>query len=197
MEKKFVFFVIFTLAIAACSNNSEVPYTQIPELTQTLEPTLTPTLIPLSEIQLEEIVIKDGDLPAGYSGAQIRDIAPAMFDDVPKAQNTYYQQFAKDGDTKGGVTIFLFESQEDNEIAYNQIYDGLSDEAKELDEIGDKGYVYYTSMDVLGSTMQFGDLLFKRCNAVVHVRMTDVSSEDSLLAYAKRLDGRLIEIVCP
>lgn len=205
MKKGYIFLILLSLIITACqidrdSLNNQIPESTItlePSSTPTQEPTPTPTRIPLSDINLEEIVIKDGDLPAGYSGAQIRDKAPEMFSGVPEAQNTYYQQFEKGGDSKGGVTIFLYDTQYDIESSYQTIFKGFPDDAVKLDEIGEMSDMIYMSIDVVGIKMQMGDLLFIRCNAVVHIRMTDISSEDSLIAYAKRLDTRLSELVCP
>jgi len=202
MKKAVVYFVFLSIIISACSIESRQDFTQIPEPTftqeptNTQEPTSTPTRIPLSDIELEEILIKEGDLPAGYSGAQIRDTAPEMFNDLPRSQNTIYQQLAKGGDQKGGVTIFLYDSQDDLDSAFFKIKTGFSEE-KQLEEVGEEGLITYFSQEILGIKIQFGDLLFVRCNAVVHIRMTDLSSENSLITYAKRLDKRLSELVCP
>jgi len=202
MKKALICSVFLLIIITACSSDSTHNPTQIPEptytqvLTNTQEPTSTPTKIPLSDIQLEDILIEDGDLPAGYSGAQIRDTAPEMFDNLPESENTINQQLAKGGEQKGGVTIFLYDSQKDLDSAFFKIKTGFSEE-EQLEEVGENGFIAYFSQDILGIKIQYGDLLFVRCNAVVHIRMTELSSEDSLIAYAKRLDKRLSELVCP
>lgn len=195
MKKLYFLFVLFTFFISSCSAKIENEEVITPEATNTAETTPTPTKIPLTDIDLEGILIMNGDLPAGYTGAQIRDNAPEMFNNLPEAQNTIYQQFAKDGETAGGVTVLLFESQEDIENAYKKIIAGFSD-AEELDEIGENANITYVDMEVLGSRMQFGDLVFIRCNALAHIRMTDLPQKESLISYAKRLDKRLDGMIC-
>ena len=173
----------------------------IPTHTSTAIPTststLTPTDVQLAEISLDEILIQFGDLPAGYSGGQIRYVAPAMFNEMPPAEYTIYQQFAKSSDVSGGVTVFLYKSPQEIEEAFVNTVDGMGDSAKIVEGIGEKGVITYTSMTVLGSKTEFGDIVFTRCNAVVHVRMTDIPDEIALSSYATRLDNRLIEILCP
>ena len=202
MKKVLICLEFLSIIITGCSIETTQNYTQTSEPTftqeptNTQEPTSTPTRIPLSDIELEEILVKDGDLPAGYSGAQISDTAPEMFDNLPEAENTINQQLAKGGEQKGGVTVFLYDSQDNLDSAFFKIKTGFSEE-KQLDTVGEKAFITYFSQDILGIKIQFGDLLFSRCNAVVHIRMTELSSEDSLIAYAKRLDKRLSELVCP
>jgi len=74
----------------------------------------TPTPIPLSELNLEDILIKPGDLPAGFSGGQIKDVLPGVFDklNVPKADQFIFQQLVRNGDLTGGVVLLLFTSLE-------------------------------------------------------------------------------------
>lgn len=159
--------------------------------------TLTPTSVQLAELFLDEILIQDGDLPAGYSGGQIRYVAPEMFNELPLAEYTIYQQFAKSSDVSGGVTVFVYALPQKNEEAYVKTLEGLGDSARIVEGIGEKGAIYYISMTVLGNKVEFGDIVFTRCNAVVHIRMTDISDELSLSSYATRLDSRLIESLCP
>jgi len=90
-----------------------------------IEPTPTLTPIPLSALKLDQILIQSGDLPAGLSGAQIRDTAPAMFKDVPMADSTIYQQLARNGNSASGVAVFLYEDKSKVDKAYSKILGGM------------------------------------------------------------------------
>ena len=205
MKKGFLLLVV-TLFVVSCAQSSPVPTTAPqpspivptntpqPSPTATLAPTSTP--LPLSGIDLESIIIEDGDLPAGFSGAQIRDVAPGMFRDLPLAQNTVYQQLEKNGETAGGIAIFLYDSQENVEEAYNLIVDGMTDDAELSNNVGEKATTLSMSMTALGITTKAAEIVFVRCGAVVHIRMTGTSDVDSVVAYAKRLDRRIEILVC-
>ncbi|MCM1564740.1 MAG: hypothetical protein NC238_02050 [Dehalobacter sp.] len=186
------------------STNTKLPTnTSTISPTQTLTPlptptsTVTPTDFQIDDIFLDEILIQYGDLPAGLTGGHISYEAPEMFNELPLADYTIFQQFAKATEVSGGVTVFVYTSLEKIEEAYAKTVEGLGDSTKIVEDIGEKGVISYVSMTVLGSKVEFGDLVFTRCNAVVHVRMTDISDETSLSFYATRLDNRLVESLCP
>ena len=166
---------------------------------------LFPTPIPLSEIDLESIIIVPGDLPAGFSGAQVRDTPPEMFDDIRNSENMIYQQFEKGGEAAGGVTIFLFNLISERDIAYQRIIDGFgksgeNSEVKTTVEdapnIGEKAMYMTIEASVLGIVINNEDLAFARCHAVIHIRMGKTANVDYLTAYANRLDKRLTQLVC-
>jgi len=186
MKKHFITFILFLFFISSCSVKTEAKETLIPE------PTPTPTRIPLSEIDLEGMLIMDGDLPAGYSGAQIRATAPKIIGiNLPDSQYQIYQELAKDGQMAGGISVYLYESTENIENAYVSILDGFSDPI-DLKDIGEKAAYHNTFV------ISRAGLVFIRCNAVVEIDMRDLGfSDDPLFGYAKRLDKRLTEIVCP
>lgn len=188
---------------------STLPPTQTPVPTNTPvppTPTNTPTAtpIPLSELDLEPLLIQPGDLPAGFSGAQVKDVAPSLFDDLPTAENTMDQRFERGGDTAGGVTVFLYDSTSEIEEAYALIMSIEADYAlimggmnvQTVAGVGEQAIVSVLSLPVGGFTLESSDLAFIRCNAVVHIRMADVVDIDTIRVYAKRLDSRLESVVC-
>jgi len=61
--------------------------------------------VDIPTVDLESIVIRPGDLPAGFSAAQVRDKPPAMFNQVPDPDRAIYQQLEHRGGTGGGITI--------------------------------------------------------------------------------------------
>jgi hypothetical protein len=206
MNKRLVFSVVFIVAVlmSACapgvspvtSNPTGAPEptvqpTIIPTEKPTIAPTATATPMPLSALKLDSLLIQSGDLPAGLSGAQIRDTAPLMFEKVPKADNTIYQQVARNGKQAGGVAVFLYEDTSKVDEAYKEILSGMGSDANPVSEIGDKA-----SIMMLTLGMEGGDLVFERCNFVVHVRFTGTPNADDITSYAKRLDARLSEVAC-
>lgn len=62
---------------------------------------------------------------------------------------------------------------------------GASDPAA----VGDKGLITKVG------DLPFFDVLFQRCHAVAHIRMTG-RDVDTIAAYAKRLDSRLKAAIC-
>ncbi len=206
MNRRLVFSTIFVIAVlTACAPGASSPAgsipTTLPEPTMqptamptekpTIVPTATATPVPLSALKLDSLLVQAGDLPAGLSGAQIRDTAPAMFKAVPQADKTIYQQFARNGSPAGGVAVFLYEDNANVDKAYSVILAGMGSDSKPVSKLGDKA-----SIAILTVGMEGGDLIFTRCNGVVHIRMTGTSSADEITSYAKRLDTRLSEVAC-
>ena len=146
--------------------------------------------VSLSELKLEPILIQLGDLPSGVSGAQVRDTAPATFDAVPDAENTIYQQFEKNGDTIGGVTVFLYEDALMVENAYSAVFSGMDTISETISKLGDKASISHLTVG------PGHDLVFTRCSFVVHIRMTTNNPAVEIISYAKRLDRRLRDAVC-
>jgi hypothetical protein len=161
----------------------------------------------LSKIDLEPILIMPGDLPSGFSGAQVRNSAPEMFKNVPKSDNVIYQRFQKGGETVGGVIVFLYESTKDIEKAYSVIVagfgkagneSGIKTEIKPLSEIGEKATLAMgeVNIEAVGFSSKSSDLVFVRCHAVVHIRFGGISDAADIAAYATRLCKRLGSQVC-
>ena len=146
--------------------------------------------VSLSELKLEPILIQLGDLPSGVSGAQVRDTAPATFDAVPDAENTIYQQLEKNGDTIGGVTVFLYEDALMVENAYSAVFSGMDTISETISKLGDKASISHLTVG------PGHDLVFTRCSFVVHIRMTTNNPAVEIISYAKRLDRRLRDAVC-
>jgi len=207
MKKVLVVFlgIIF---LASCSPSTAMPSgtPDIPIITTEPAPTSTPTPIPLSEIDLESILIKSGDLPAGYSPSQVRSTPPDMFDNIKNYSNSIYQQFELQGEAGGGVTVFLFDKTSQVSIAYQLIADGFGDsqdseslkvEVDTLSGIGERATYVTLKSDLLGITNEFTDLVFTRCYAVVHIRLSDTAYLDYATGYGERLDKRLSEVECP
>jgi hypothetical protein len=148
---------------------------------------ITPTQLPLSDLDLEEILIKRGDLPMGYVGGQVQDSLPGMFDDIPQPVNQIFQQIdlTNNSGSGGEVAVFVYNSSPDSIKAYDTILSEMGGAAQERDieKLGEKAH------------MSGWNLLFLRCNAIVHFRIVGINY-DQYISYAQRLDERLMPLVC-
>jgi len=138
----------------------------------------------------ESLLVQPGDLPAGLSGGQVRETAPAMFKSLPIAQTTIYQQLARHGSAIGGVAVFVYNSGPKLDIAYAEIVRGM--DSNPAPGIGERAQI---------ATTQIGepsfDLVSARCGYVFHIRISGAGVEDNITSYAKRLDKRLASALCP
>jgi hypothetical protein len=173
--------------------NTLVP---IPTNTPTPEPTSTPTPIPLSELDLEPILVMPGDLPAGYSAAQVSSDPPAMFNDVPQPVNQIYQQFEQDNESAGGVAILVYDNQSDVDTAYNNLLEGMGETSKSVSGVGDRASAVSFDYSAVLAGAKGMDLLVSLCNTIIHTRITGSDNIDYLISYAQRLDERLTPLVC-
>ena len=165
-------------------------------------PTATAMAIPLSDLELEPVLVVSGDLPAGYSGAQVRSTPPDMFDGIRGYEQVIYQQFGNDSQA-GGLTVFLFASGGDRDAAYESMTEDFGntevspDYILLVDDLSDLGEAaHYASFDGKTIPLDFIDLAFTHCHALVHIRMGGMTQLDAVTAYAVRLDKRLQAIVC-
>ena len=194
MQKyKCILLLLLVILIAACS--PELP-TLTPTAQATAMPPPTAAPVPLSEIDLEPLLIQGADLRVGYLGAQIRDYAPPMFDKLPGSENTIYQQLEYNGEQTGGVTVFLYSNENDLSQAYIQVLYAMGDQVEPVQEIGDEAALLFMSIEVLSEKKEYADLAFIRCGALAHIRIGKDSDKESIIAYAKRLDKRLEPIIC-
>lgn len=194
---KYVIFIGCLAFLLIGCGSPAAPATQAAIIQPTLEPTAVPTVAPTSTpipptatpVPLDEILIMPGDLPAGYSGAQIRTEAPGMFKALPGTDTALYQQFQSGGKVSGGVTLFIYENESDLKNAYTIVKGGFAG-TKSLDGLGDEADVSTSAM------LPAPDLVFRHCKALVHIRMSDGADESGVVAYAKRLDKRIQPIAC-
>lgn len=170
--------------------------TQTPTPEPTPTPAPTPTLVPLSKIDLEPILIQPGDLPAGYTGAQVRKMAPEMFEELPPYEAVFYQQFEHEGDVAGGVTVFAFNEPKRLDLAYKKILSGFGEDSRTTTGLGDRASYVSHSTSLLGIDFKFIDLAFSRCSYIAHVRFTDTDNLTEAKSYAVRLQERLDPLLC-
>lgn len=170
------------------AQKSKTPYEPI---TTKVISTNTPTPIPLGELDLESILIKPGDMPAGFSGAQISKSLPEMFKNIPKPTNKISQQIEFKGNVSGGIAVIVYESDADVKNAFDIIAQGMSSDAQPVLDLGLKAM----SLS-MNKYVEATEVAFIECKAVVHARFVGTSNANSAINYARRLDDRLKNIVC-
>ena len=150
--------------------------------------------------QLEALVIQDGDLPAGFRPAQVRDIPPSMFYGLPPWRLLLYRQLEHEGRGAGGVTIVYFHSPSDLDTGYEVIAEGMRVEdqangllyvaSRPLPIVGDRALIAAGEVLIPLIRHTLGDIVFTRGDALVHVRLSHAAVE-GLIALARRIDARL------
>lgn len=183
------------------------PATSTPTATAPATLTPSPTPIALDRIELESLLVQAGDLPAGVSAAQVRSTLPEMFDGISEPDAAIFQQFEKDNDVAGGVSVLLYSKPAALQDGYNYLIDGMdSDAAVEglsstirSADVGDgqiEAIVTEMRLSAAGVTFELNEIVFSRCSALVHIRMTGGVGIAGITAYAERLDRRLESAVC-
>jgi len=170
--KRVSWYIIFVFLLVSCKSTPSIN---------------TPTQLPLAELDLKTILIQPGDLPMGYAGGQVQDFLPGMFEDIPQPVNQIYQQFdlTYGSGSGGGVAVMVYDSVAASKEAYDTILSEMGGTAqeKEIENLGERAHI------------AGWNLLFLRCNTVVHFRMVG-SNYDEYISYAQRMDERLIPLVC-
>jgi hypothetical protein len=143
-----------------------------------------------SSLNAATLLVQPGDLPAGFSAGTLATAAPRqLYPGLPAtAQQTAFQEF----NPSGSVTLFVYADTAARDAAYPTIAASLGDHTTHLTDIGEQSVVALPEAGCDTCT----EIAFTRCRAIAHVRMFDTPSEGAI-AYAKRLDGRLSEKVCP
>jgi hypothetical protein len=151
-----------------------------------------PTKKVISSAAIHALLIRPGDLPSGFLAGQVRLRPPEMFNGLPRAAVTATRQFSSFGETKGGVTVFIYQDASARDRAYRRL-------------VSDLGVGYAKPYRALNASARIStlpypvaaiDLVFKHCTALVHVRMSGTNEPDDAGSYASALDARLAPLVC-
>lgn len=193
MKKLSTIILIIPLVVLGCQPSEAAIQTAMAS-TQAAMPTIQ---IPFSEFNLEEVLVHENDLPAGYSGAQIGKTAvnnlPESLRNIPEPDYSISQELEKDGEQGGSVNVFLYEDLSKLKEAFLLI--------TPLDETysvkGDWEDSELLRVDVSAPIVKkFLDLTFYKCHAIVYIHFSDSVSEENSITYANRLSGRLTPLVC-
>lgn len=200
MYRVFVYAVLITIVLTACSNPLSTP-------TPTPTPTPVPTRIPFSALRLDDLIIQPNDLPAGVSGAQIGHNEECNSAAGNKCAEYYINQdLAFEDKQHGQVKIWVYEESQYVSARYNVESGTLIEECqksenqcqpgdpKPIPNLGESATMIGVN-NYIGANSYF--IVFTRCNAVVLVNIWGVANDpDGVITYAQRLDERLTSTVC-
>lgn len=162
--------------------------------THTPQPSATPTLIPLSQLDLTGIIYQPGDLPADFVLIDMRRIGTARMESVPPADLVTEVNFNIPGtDDTINVLVFVYESLQAAGDAYLQVGMG----AAATSDFGEQAFVFNQAFleDEAAYASEAG---FLRCHAIALLTMFTLDWADATLlpAYAQKLDARLADVAC-
>lgn len=195
--------LVLGIVLTACAAPATLPTsaTPIPTDIPTLAaaPTFTPaptatitvtaTRVPLGALDIEPLLVQDGDLPAGYVAGQVSSDYPPMFYGIPRPDRTVSRELGLNGRGAGLVTVLLYERPDQLEAAYQFLLGGFGPNAEAVLETGERA-------QAVDSSGNWVDLVFVRCRAVVHIRLTQRADVPVARDYAQRLDARLQPLIC-
>lgn len=193
------------LVLAACSSSESSIQTAIAK-TEQAQPVAAPSEspIPLSQINLENLLLQDGDLPTVFVGQQVISRPPVDIGSVPSPDQAINRAFRAGDFASDGVTILLYESAFDLERAYDIVVGIISESAqpRALAQVGESAVLTEETSDP--SLMLVGippatsaKVVFIRCHALVYIDLFASEADANVAAdYARRIDQRLQPVVC-
>lgn len=207
--KKLFFFLVTIILLTACAPSPEAiqkamiqTQAAIPTSTPTSTPTPTATSIPLSKINLDNILLVGGDLPEGFIAKPLgRYTNNPILVDISGQEQMVIQEFSKTNEGIGLVSVYLFEEIVKRNQAYDIAISKLDEPSSigrtiksDINDIGEEGLLYF---DYVIGNITISKIIFVRCHAFVFLtRSMDDENSSVLRAYAKKLDERLTNLIC-
>ena len=164
--------------------------------------------VPLSEIDLESTIGVLGNITEGYDGARISDTPHEGFFDVLNSQNVVFQEIMKNGEYIGGLAIYLFNSLDDRNTAYQSIVEEFGRRREyftvtidAIPNVGETGT--YTTVE--GSTdsgigFYVSEFASVNCHSLIVISLGDTKNVgtvlDNMTAYANQIYDSLSQLIC-
>ncbi len=187
------------LVVAGCGENTPSATTApaAPAATATSQP--TPTTVALANLDFDPVLYAQGDLPDGFTPGQYGAVQPLK--ELPTPDNSTSLLFTNNG--KPGGSIFLAAYNDINTVALAMGFMGPhfgKDKAKPLDGVGEQA-VHYDGADYPGN-LKPSEIRFVRCGVIVNAfvyynQLDPLTTVDTAVTYAKRVDKRIKALVCP
>ncbi len=169
-----------------------------PDPTPTASPIPTPTFIPMSQINLEPILIVDGDLPDDLvPDIVVRENAVGTAAELDRAEAVFTQYFLLEGGEGGGVSVFLFESLDDVQAAFGKV-STFMDAPLVYQLVGERARIenFFIPLVPDVEPIQGSRLIFTRCHALSVIQFPRADDGEAMEKYGQRLDERLQPLVC-
>ena len=163
--------------------------------------TLVPVIVtPLSREallhpNLTSRLLQSGDLPDNITATEVRDLSgdalyfPSGINDA-KPLRQIDQAFERQGHPVGDVAIWLY-STADDAVKH---FDLLVPAARQTHDIGERAMI--DDQLRLNGQVTLTKIDFQRCHAVIGLQLLG-PTRDEAVAYAQRLDQRLVAAICP
>jgi hypothetical protein len=158
----------------------------------------TPTLIPMSQIDLEAILVIDGDLPEDIVPDIVtRENAVGSAAELDRADAVFTQYFLLNGGEGGGVSVFLFDSLDYVGAAFEKVSAFMTAPIV-YDQVGEQARIEYFFLPVITDvpSIEGSRLIFTRCHALAVIQFPRAADVEAIGKYGLRLDGRLQMLVC-
>jgi hypothetical protein len=152
----------------------------------------------LAQIDLETLVIQPGDLPPMDATPQKIPLSPFSPGLRPGVAASFARLLQKGASVRGHVYVDVYTDTVDAERAYEEVIALLYQ--------GDEKFGYRRTAPAIGdqATLEYrdhADVVFRRCHATILISFPPSKDtalvQDTILAYAQRLDARLKPLVCP
>ena len=174
----------------------------IPNPTPTAAPTPTPvpdpTLIPISQVNLESLLVEDGDLPEDLVPDIItNENAVGSADELNRAEAVYTQYFLLNEGEGGGVSVFVFESLDDVQAAFGKV-SSFMDTPSAYYLVGEQARIENFLIPLMPDVppIEGSRLIFSRCHALAVIQFPRAEDLGAMERYGQLLDGRLQTLVC-
>jgi len=181
--KKYLFFVLI-FAGSACALLST--------------PTPTPTPIPLIQLDLEPVLIVEGDLPMDLEADIIvRENAVGAAEELDRADAVFTQYFLLNGGEGGGVSVFLFETLDDVQAAFGKV-STFMDAPLVYEKVGERARIenFFIPLVPDVAPIEGSRLIFTRCHALAVIQFPRATDGEAIERYGQRLDERIQPLVC-
>lgn len=162
-------------------------------------PTVAPKAVPISFEALKNILLVDGDLPAGWTRAKIYDEGAVDYSGpTPKVVVSHGLKVTpNDKFASGDVTMYVFGTVADAHQAYEGraelIERNVDKDAKFLHGLfGDESLL----VPGHGKVFILNQLVFRQCRAVVEILLGKSDVVDMVKSYATRIQERIRPSVC-
>jgi len=189
MMKKHLTLLLIFLGIACAP---------IPGSTPAASPLPTPTFVPMSQIDLEPVLVIDGDLPEDLvPDIIVRENAVGSADELDRADAVFTQYFLLEGGEGGGVSVFLFESLDDVQAAFGKVSTFMNTPLVYF-LVGEQARIENFFIPLVADVppIQGSRLIFSRCHALGVIQFPRADDGEAMEKYGQRLDERLQPLVC-
>lgn len=205
---------------AACGNLSASTTTTVASQPTPISSPI-PTPHQITEAALEEVIYKEGDLPAVYSAGQVTDVVDdtlkSMYHDdlpnIPRPDIALMRKFEREGEVSGRVVIFVYISATQRDQFYQWEADDVrravargatmpTTPVHSISNLGDEAVGWFEELrieaigDRPAKNFDNASVTFKRCGAVVDMSFIGNAELDTTISYAKRIDKRLQSLLC-